>query len=183
MRRRAKHATDRVQGGRDMHIEVRVDAAGDELLCCCDRGHVRPCWSHFRTGTVRCRSDSPGMGLLTAGSYQVTHDRLVPKATPARSTDRLQGSQGAGRSPGQTGREYVAIQHPWRSRRAARGYAASVAQARRGGVLRRWMLGGYLLNDSSPRPGQAEGQVAVGMLCKRLPTALLVWLTNAVLTH
>ncbi len=44
-------------------------------------------------------------------------------------------------------------------------------------------LGGYLLNDSSPRPGQAEGQVSAGMLRKRLPTERLVWLTNAVLTR
>ena len=42
---------------------------------------------------------------------------------------------------------------------------------------------GYLLNDSSSRPGQADGQVSVGMLRKRLPTAVLVWLTNAVPTH
>ena len=43
--------------------------------------------------------------------------------------------------------------------------------------------GGYLLNDISPRPGQADGQVSVGMLGKRLPTAPLVWLTSAVLTR
>jgi len=42
---------------------------------------------------------------------------------------------------------------------------------------------GYLLDDSSPRPGQVDGQVSAGMLRKRLPTARLVWLTNAVLTR
>ncbi len=40
-----------------------------------------------------------------------------------------------------------------------------------------------MLDDSSPRPGQVDGQVLAGMLRKRLPTARLVWLTNAVLTR
>jgi hypothetical protein len=42
---------------------------------------------------------------------------------------------------------------------------------------------GYLLDESSPRPGQAEGQVSVGMLSNRLSTVPLVWLAKAVLTR
>ena len=42
---------------------------------------------------------------------------------------------------------------------------------------------GYLLDDSSPRSGQADGQVLVGMLRNRLPTAPLVWLAIAVSTR
>ena len=42
---------------------------------------------------------------------------------------------------------------------------------------------GSSLDDISPRPGQADGQVLVGMLGNRLPTAPLVWLANAAPTR
>ncbi len=65
----AQECAERVQGGRDVHVEVRVDAARDETCGCCESGQVRPSVRAGQGGHARRRADSPGTGPGATGSY------------------------------------------------------------------------------------------------------------------
>ena len=101
----AEHAAEVIHRRRNMDLQVRVDAAGDETRLRCHRGHVRSSRRRARAGTVRSTSDRTGTGLLPqAPTRSLRRSSCQVDSRPADESARRR-PRGASHYWSQTGRE------------------------------------------------------------------------------